>query len=242
MKKILVSWLAALGYQLVNKRKSATAHGTMESALQSLARKLQIKTIIDVGASSGIWTRLAMKYFPAPEYLLVEANSAYSRQLAAFAQAHANVQFVVAAAGESHGGRVEFSFDRADPYGGQASNWPHANSMSVPEITIAGEAASRDLEGPYLIKLDTHGFEVPILRGASGILPDIHAIIVECYNFRISPEALLFHEMCAYLDQLGFRCIDIADPLWRPYDEAFWQIDMVFVRKDSPEFMHVGYT
>lgn len=242
MKKQVVSLLAALGYQVVNTRKTATIHGTMESALRSLARKLEINTIIDVGASSGIWSRLAMKYFPAPGYLLVEANGAYGQLLADFARTHANVQFILAAAGETHGGRVEFSFDQADPYGGQASNVRHPNSIGVPEITIADEAASRSLHGPYLIKLDTHGFEVPILRGASRILPDTHAIIVECYNFRISPEALLFHEMCEYLDQLGFRCIDVADPLWRPYDQAFWQMDMIFVRKDRPEFSHVGYT
>ncbi|MCX7049019.1 MAG: hypothetical protein NTX50_26480 [Candidatus Sumerlaeota bacterium] len=29
---------------------------------------------------------------------------------------------------------------------------------------------------------------------------------------------------------------DLADPLHRPRDGSFWQMDLVFVKKDRPEF------
>jgi len=64
---------------------------------------------------------------------------------------------------------------------------------------------------------------------------------MECYNFRISPDCLTFPEMCAWLGERGFRCIDLFDPLHRPRDDSFWQMDLVFVRDDRPEFSYQSY-
>ena len=100
---------------------------------------------------------------------------------------------------------------------------------------------ARGLEGPYLLKLDTHGFEVPILKGAARTLASTEVIVMECYNYRIAPECLTFDEMCRHLGERGFRCIDLVDPLYRPYDDAFWQLDLVFIRSNRPEFSHQDY-
>ena len=91
------------------------------------------------------------------------------------------------------------------------------------------------------MKLDTHGFEVPILEGAVRTLAETEVILIECYTFRIAPACLTFAEMCRYLGERGFRCIDLGDPLYRPHDDALWQMDLVFVRKDRPEFSYLGY-
>jgi len=82
---------------------------------------------------------------------------------------------------------------------------------------------------------------VPILKGASHTLSETDAIIMECYNFKISPECLLFYEMCNYLDGLGFRCVNLVNPEWRPYDDALWQMDLIFIRKNMPEFSYLAY-
>jgi hypothetical protein len=41
--------------------------------------------------------------------------------------------------------------------------------------------------------------------------------------------------------QRGFRCIDLVDPMHRPHDDSLWQMDLVFARKDRPEFSYRGY-
>lgn len=94
----------------------------------------------------------------------------------------------------------------------------------------------------HRLKLDTHGFEIPILEGASQVLKETAVIIIECYNFRIAPECLLFFEMCDYLGKLGFRCIDLVDPFNRPYDQSFWQMDLVFVKDNRAEFAYAAFT
>jgi hypothetical protein len=107
--------------------------------------------------------------------------------------------------------------------------------------TVDNEVSSRAWTGPYLLKFDTHGFELPILKGALKTLQDTAVVVMECYNFRIAPECLTFHEMCAYLGGLGFRCIDLVDPMYRPHDDALWQMDLVFLRQTRPEFTYTEY-
>ena len=59
------------------------------------------------------------------------------------------------------------------------------------------------MTGPFLIKLDTHGMEVPILNGAKQTLQDASIVILETYIFSIGPESLLFDEMCRHMDGLA---------------------------------------
>ena len=94
----------------------------------------------------------------------------------------------------------------------------------------------RGLPGPYMIKLDTHGYEVPILLGAKETLRKANLVVIETYNFRIQGSSLLFHEMVAYMRERGFGLIDMSEPLWREFDRALWQIDLFFLPLDRPEF------
>lgn len=224
----------------VSRVGGSADRATMEGAFRALVRRgHKVETVIDIGASNGSWSASLMRHFPACRYLLVEAQPVHEPALRAFCARHPNAQFVLAAAGEKPG---EIYFDAADPLGGQAAYTPHsAADIRVPVITIDAEVKARNLEGPYLLKFDTHGFEVPILKGAAVTLQMTEVVIMECYNFRIAPEALTFDEMCRYFGERGFRCIDLVDPLHRPHDDAFWQMDLVFVRQDRPEFAYLDY-
>jgi FkbM family methyltransferase len=229
--------LARFGFTMV---RIGASHITMESAINSIAgRKHQFRTVVDVGASDGNWSELMMRHFPSCSYLLIEAQPVHDRKLRDFCSRHGNAKYSLVAAGETHG---QINFDSTDPFGGLASPEPFAvNNIVVPVAPLDEEVQKSGFPGPYLLKFDTHGFEIPILKGAHEILQDTEAIIMECYNFRISSECLLFHEMCEYIGKLGFRCIDLVSPMHRPLDDAFWQMDLVFVRETRPEFRDLRF-
>lgn len=224
----------------VSRTGSPADRATMEGAFRALAGRKQVfNTVIDIGASNGSWSASLMRHFPSCRYLLVEAQPVHEAALQEFCAGRSNAQFVLAAAGE-RAGRIHF--DASEPLSGQASHTPFAsNNIEVPVVALDGLLEARKLDGPYLLKFDTHGFEVPILKGAAAILKNTEVIIMECYNFRIAPEALTFDEMCGYLREHGFRCIDLVDPMHRPHDNSFWQMDLVFVRADRPEFRYSSY-
>ena len=83
--------------------------------------------------------------------------------------------------------------------------------------------------------------EVPILAGATECLRETALIVMEVYNFQLTRQCLRFHEMCAHLDSLGFRCADLADPGLRPKDQIFWQADFFFLPKSSPLFDYPSF-
>jgi FkbM family methyltransferase len=203
------------------------------------ARQLNLGALIDVGASDGRWTRGARQFFPGCRHLLIEAQPVHEPALREYCGQNPDTHYVLAAAGEAPG---EINFHTASPLGGKASYTPFAShNLVVPITTVDAEVERLQLPGPYLLKLDTHGFEGPILNGARRILPAVAAIVVECYNFRITPECLLFHEMCARLADDGFRCLDLVNVLHRPRDGVLWQMDMAFIRPDPAIFDHHSY-
>jgi FkbM family methyltransferase len=204
------------------------------------ARGIEVGSVFDVGASDGRWSIKARPCWPQARYHLVEAFSHWQEKLEALCQAEPGFSHVIAAAGATEG-TAWFSNDPAAPYGGVASAAPGEGRWAVPQISLSSEAARLGLPGPYLIKLDTHGFERAILEGAQAILAETSLVAIETYLFHIHPDAMLFHEMCAYMAERGFRVIDMSEPLWRDHDGALWQVDLFFIRDDRPEFRHNAY-
>jgi FkbM family methyltransferase len=232
LRRLIQSMLNRVGYAIVNFNAD---QANMEQAMRGIAaRHPQIATVIDVGASDGRWSQAMLRYLPHAQYLLIEAQPIHRPALERFCRHHPNAQMILAAAGDRRG---EVHFDAGDPLGGVASYTAHpGNDLVVPMISIDEEVRARKLPGPFLIKLDTHGFELPILSGAAATLRGSEAVVMECYNFRIAPECLIFDEMVAHMRDLGFRCIHLADPLHRPNDGVLWQCDLVFARATRPEF------
>ncbi len=237
--RIIKNALATRGFA-VHRLGDAKNQPVFQAALERLAAwAVEVASVIDVGASDGSWSEALMRIYPQAAYLLIEANAVHKAALSRFCDAHPNASHLIAAAGESSG---VLYFDGSHAFSGQASTAPTtAASTEVDCVSIDDQVAQRGLQGPFLIKLDTHGFELPILRGARQTLKHASVVILECYNFKIAPQALRFHEICAHMEEMGYRCIDLFDPLYRPRDHAFWQCDLVFMRADRPEFDHATY-
>lgn len=195
-------------------------------------RQLNFKTIIDIGAAAGSWALSAEENWPECQYLLFEPLEERKKELEQLCAKKKNFQFVQAAAGETKG---KASFCVTDDLDGSSvadSLSQSKNLRSVDVISIDEKIKELNLPGPYLIKLDTHGFEVPILKGAAETLKQTELLIIEVYGFQISPQCLLFHQLSTYLERLEFRMIDIVDVMRRDKDKAFWQAD-AFYLKDS---------
>jgi FkbM family methyltransferase len=238
-KELARKLLRELGYNIA-RVDSPGGRATMDDAFRGLVQRTHaFRTVIDIGASNGSRSASLIRHFPPCSYLLVEAQPVHESALRAFCASHAYAQFVLAAAGARSG---EIFFDATDPFGCLTSYARRSPAdIRVPVVSIDGETKARKLAGPYLLKFDTHGFEVPILEGAVASLGDTEVIIMECYNFHIGPEALTFDEMCACLGRRGLRCIDLVCPMHRPYHGSLWQADLVFARGGRPEFWYLGY-
>lgn len=213
---------------------------SLEAALsRSKYRDVDLKTVIDVGASDGRWSLVAKKYFPQAFYFLIEARQEHEAALQKFKSKDQNLDYLIAAAGDKVG---KCYFDTSDLFGGLASHNPFdRNCITVPITTIDIEVQTRKLLSPFLIKLDTHGFEVPILEGASQTLENSELVIIEAYNFQLTNDSLKFYELCDYMEKKGFRCVDLSEPIHRQKDKAFWQVDLFFIPVNNIVFDSNSY-
>lgn len=200
---------------------------------------ISVRTIIDVGASNGSWSARVMPFFDNVRVLLIEANPVHEAGLRRLC-ADGRCEYVLAAAGEKVG---EIFFNMNEPLSGKArEELLDENDVRVQATSIDHEIASRRLQGPYLVKLDTHGFEVPILNGAKNTLAEAEVVIIEAYAFQLSPECLKFYDMCRYMAERGFEVFDICEPMWREKDNALWQLDIIFLKKSHPVFKDTSYS
>jgi FkbM family methyltransferase len=215
----------------------------MESVLRRLAaRDPNVASVIDIGASTGRWSAMTAPMFPNTRFVGVDPLQEREPDLRALKQRQPRFDYVLCVAGEKEHELVQMAVsDDLDgsTVGGGAE---HGLTMrQVPSRSVDAIAAMKDLRGPFLLKFDTHGFEVPILKGATKTLEQTHYIVMETYNYRHVPGTLLFWEMCALLDGMGFRCFNLVDPMQRPADRSLWQMDLFFARRDNAVFRHDSF-
>ena len=237
MGKIVKNILKKAGWELHRTNESPS---TMSRGLKWLcSHDFHIKTVLDVGASNGCWSRECMNVYPEANFVLFEPQPVHSNALDSFEKSDKRTVIVKKAVGSSEGHTF---FDASDPFGGVlAPNDEGDGTIKVELTTIDASVSQLQLEAPFLLKLDTHGFEKGILEGAASTLEKADILIIEAYNYRITTEALLFWELCAFLSDRGFRPINLVDVMHRQYDNSLWQMDLFFIRDDWNGFNYVSY-
>jgi FkbM family methyltransferase len=245
LKKIVRSIFNLLGLQISRKQPPGAVYDyyrneqMIRGLEHSRQRGLQVNTIVDVGAAEGSWSRSAAEYWPDATYVLFEPLAERKQLLQELCSARKNFHFISAAAGKETG---LVNFHVASDLDGSGVSSANDSSVRPVEVTsIDLEVKRLQLKGPYIVKLDTHGYELPIIEGCSEILPDVSLFIIECYGFQIANGSLLFWEMCRLLDEKGFRLIEIVDVINRPKDQAFWQCDAFFVPANLGLFKDNAY-
>lgn len=236
IKRTIKAILRKAGWELHRIR----ATPTMIHGLRWLSdHGFHIKTVLDVGASDGRWSMDCMAFYPDARYVLFEPQPVHSDALLRFAQSSPAAVVPVRKAVGARVGRTHF--DAADPLGGALAGSAGAHTIEVEVTTIDASVAELAAEGPYFLKLDTHGFEKGILEGAGKTLEKAAALVIEAYNYRITDEALLFWELCAFLADRGFRPINLVDVMHRERDGSLWQVDIFFIRSSWEGFNYTSY-
>jgi FkbM family methyltransferase len=241
IKKTIKKLLSKLGYRLAPITQVTPKNWfTMERALNRATNLIPpVNTVIDVGASDGRWSLECMRFFPHAAYLLVEAQEAHLEGLKNFKNHNPKGDYVLAVAGATDG--VVY-FDDSQLFGGQAYKEQNGQNLKeLPQVSLDNEIDRKGLKGPFILKLDTHGFEIPILEGAQEILKNANLLIIETYNFKLTDKSLRYWEMCQYLDDLGFAPIENVDLMLRKKDHVFWQMDTFFIPKSHPVFNYNKY-
>jgi FkbM family methyltransferase len=217
-------YLASLGgQQLISKAHRCT----MEQVLEQARRNgVAPRTLIDVGVAWG--TQELYEAFPQAKVLLIEPNAAWEPTLQRICQARGG-SYVVAAAG-SEVGKTKLHVRADDPGGSSTApaghdGYPIACIREVDVLSIDSIVLTQQAEPPFVLKIDTQGGELDILRGAAQTLPQCELLLLEATLFTRDTNFSSFADLVSCLASHGFVVYDFYEPKYRPFDRALNQVD-----------------
>jgi len=233
-KHLVVRVFNAFGLDIRRHRSVTPTRTSMVGGLTQLARLgFKPQTLIDVGVA--YQTSELYETFKDARILLVEPLVEFEPFLRKICTAY-DAQYILAAAGETPGtatlnvrpDKVASSLLR-EVEGSAVESSPR----TVPVITIDEACLERNLRGPFLIKVDVQGAELQVLAGAKRTLLETEAVILEVSLFGFWAGGPQFYDVIERMKQFGFVAYDICGFLYRPFDNALCQVDMIFARDNG---------
>ncbi len=242
MKKYIKKIFSNFGYDLINKQ--ASERQSLKGALQQIKKNWTPEVVIDVGAAFGTWTKECYKIFPKAQYLLIEPLTEYNRSLDKLKNEKNNI-ITINTAANSTTGTVFFNMHK-DLVGSSLKNEIEGQEVDgkkieVKSITLDDACMQNNLSGDFLIKIDVQGAELDVLEGAKNIFDKTECIILEVSLFKSFINGHDLFDIISYMKNIGFVPYDIFGFLYRPYDNALCQVDIVFVKTNSNFRKFQGY-
>lgn len=202
----------------------------------------QPSIIFDIGSSNTVWSAMAWMVFPQARFHLFEplaelsdAYSAGKRQHPAICRFLENATYRIhpVALGQTNG-RCAFRWFDGDAGSTSLPMKEHgsaAKSIDLPMLRLDDLVMGEKLPWPDLIKLDTQGSELEILRGASLCLEKSKIVFLECWLTKgYGPETPLFLDMANLLYQSGYDLFGIGGE-FRDDNGLAVTKDAVFVKR-----------
>jgi len=193
---------------------------------------MSFNTVIDVGVAFGTYSL----YEPnkGAQIYLVEPVPQCKPILDKIAQKYNAIGFNVAAGAKDD--VISFNVHN-DVSGSSALKQVEGTTLDGTTIEVAVRRLDtlipKNIMRPAVLKIDTQGYELDVLKGGENLLQNIDVIIIECsfHRFRFGAPEIL--DVMKKLDEYGFIAYEILEGHYRPLDNALAQVDVVFVPKDS---------
>lgn len=235
LKKALRAGFNRLGFDVIR------LHRSPKRTLMGLSR-LNIRSVIDVGANQGQFARMVSGYFPQAELFCFEPLEDPFRKLAVWAQTqNERVHCFQLALGDREGVAEMHLHEQHTPSSSLLSAtdachrlYPqtiseHMTSIRLSTLDIVLEDAIDQMPREILLKLDVQGFEDRVLRGGQRVLLESRAVILEISLDPLYEDQAEFRELVRLLEQANFR---YAGNLEQTYaeDGRVVFLDAIFVK------------
>jgi FkbM family methyltransferase len=196
--------------------------------------------ILDIGAHSGQFYGWAKFEWPNSVIWMVESNEVHESTLKDLT-AGKNDEYLIAALGDKER-EVTFYTRKDKPHTEGNSYYKEANYWDIPELVLENKRMLQRLDDLFtedtefeLIKIDTQGSELDILKGGVELVNKAMAVILEVSYVDYNLEAPQSEEVIEYMIEVGFdKYIEIGEhysnePQWK---DIIVQKDLCFYRSE----------
>lgn len=192
------------------------------------------KEIFDIGAHRGEFAKTCREIFnPKPTVYCVEPLSSCREKLQSL-EAKNEIVYLPGLVGAQNIDKVPFNeMDTASSVLEDQTSKPE-NVNYYPMSTLDTLVETKKLKVPELLKIDTQGYELDVLRGYENGLKQTRVILAEVNFLDIYKNVPLAHTVFQWLGERDFVLFDICSLIRRPLDKALWQADVIFVKSNDP--------
>tara|TARA_B100000767_G_scaffold107202_1_gene102830 strand:+ start:139 stop:894 length:756 start_codon:yes stop_codon:yes gene_type:complete len=194
-----------------------------------LKKKLLIDVVYDIGAYEGEWSLFMRNTcLKDSSFYLFEANNKHEHMIKSrgfkyhmgvLSDEIKNVNFY----SKNHQG---------DSYYLEQTNYYEKDlePLNLKTNTLDQIILEKNFKLPDLIKMDTQGSELDILKGASKSIHKCKLIYLECPVISYNKNSPNFVHYIEHLDSLGFIPLDVCDIAY--VDKILIQMDILFIKRD----------
>jgi len=238
MKAVIKKTLGSLGYEIQKKNfrdMFAIRHKFDEALFHLIETGFYPNLIVDVGAADG--TPPLQNAFPQANFFWIEPLQEFEPALKKL-QNQFHGDYVIAGVGKEEGSfilNVHEDLHGSTMFNETGGEQFDGKQRHVPVLTLnkLGHIYNWQQFSKILLKVDVQGFELEVLKGANGILPNVDVIILEVSLFKFLKNAPDFHEVVDYMKTIGYVVYDIIGGINRPLDFSLGQVDLVFVKESG---------
>lgn len=199
---------------------------------QLKARGFRPRTAFDIGVARG--TPELYWAFPDAYYYLIDPTRESLPYMQSIAK-RLNAQVLNLALGDREG-ELEIGVRPGDINGATFYEeiGPLAATERYPVPVRRFDQAIGRFERPALCKVDVQGAEIAVLEGMGERIQEIDVLIVEASVIATIKDGPEIDQVIAFCKQHGFVVYDVLGGGRRPLDRALAQLDLLFVKEDSP--------
>lgn len=230
IKDLVKNTLRRFGYELRRKPE-------IGFTATYLSRICSPRTVIDVGVANG--TFALHNAFPKAKFILIEPLKEYQESIEKLC-ARYDCEVHYKAVGENPG-TLEINVDPGNLEKSSFSDRTTQNDKStllekkLVEVTTLDTIYQQnpDRRCPILLKIDTEGHELSVLKGATELLMSVDFVIAESSIAKRFENGYEFKDIIAFMDQNGFDVFSLLtmESLEGEVRQRF--ADVVFKRRDA---------
>lgn len=171
------------------------------------------KTIIDVGAGSG--TTELLEVFPEAYHVLIEPLKEYGPDLQGILKKYQGRYFLTAVGDRT--GKIKINVEPGflertsinEPSKLTQAVKGKTIAREIPIITLDTLQKEHQFKPPFGLKIDTEGYELQVIKGAGGLLPQTEFVIAEVSVAKRFKNSYTFAEFIILMDKNDFGLRDI---------------------------------
>lgn len=212
--------------------------------LLKLLETHMIDTVLDVGANNGGYGKMLRKGGYAGALLSFEPLAEAHRELTLAAMGDAAWQVAPRMALGSSSGEIEINI-AGNSTSSSILPMQACHETAAPQSRYVGSekvplARLDNIKHPFvkrgknvLVKIDTQGYEMPVLLGAEALLPSVLGIQLELSLVPLYEGQVLYREMIDWLEGKGFELWSVMPGFVDPGSGRMLQMDGVFFRSSE---------